>query len=152
MSEMNPFIIYPLLILVVVGSFNYLYLYGSVDFGSSSEQSQELTQGQSLNESQTDIEMEQANFNFEFTMVTGLVAIIVIVMLISLLGASILGSHIFSETGLKMFYNGIVYYGLWAIFSAFCYTIIASIPSFGVLLWFFFTLIYSLGVFGKMGT
>jgi len=152
MSEMNPYIIYPLLILMVVGSFNYLYIYGSVDFGSSSEQTQDLASIQYLNDTETELEMEQAQFNFEFTMTTGLVAIIAIVMVISLLGASILGSHIFGDTGLKMFYNAVVYYGLWAIFSTFCYTIIINIPFFGVLLWFFFTFIFSLGVFGKMGS
>lgn len=148
---MNGFIIYPLIIMMVIGAFNYSYLYGTVDFTSSNDQSQDFTINQTIDGSESEIEMDEANLNFDFNMTTGLVALIVVVIAISFLGASVLGSKIFSESGLKMFYNAVVWYGLWAIFSAFSITAIASIPSFGILLWFIFTFIFSLGVFGKMG-
>lgn len=150
---MNDFIVYPLLILMVIGSFNYIYLYDNVNLNIEDLDSQtySLTQNQTLDGEESKIEVDSSGYGFSLDMTNFLLIIIGITILISLLGASALGSHIFSESGLKMFYNAVIWYGLWAVFSALSYSVIVNIPYLGVLGWFGGMFIYSLGVFGKIG-
>lgn len=150
---MNDFIVYPLLILVVIGSFNYIYLYDNTNLTITNPDNQtyNLSQSQTLNGSESEMAVDSSGYGFSLDMTNMLVIIIGITIVISLLGASALGSHVFSERGLKMFYNSVLWYGLWAVFSALSFSVIVNVPYFGMLAWFGATLIYSLGVFGKIG-
>lgn len=148
---MNPYITYPLLILIVIGSFYQIYTYGSVNLSTSDTQTQELIGNQTLNEEESELELEQGSLSLDFDMTTGLVAVIIGGIALGLIGIKVLGSGLDSFS-VKIIWNGIVFYGLWAIFSVLAFNPIASIPFFGMLLWFFLTLFYSLGVFGKMGS
>jgi len=151
---MNPYITYPLIILVVIGSFNYLYEFEgatSIDLTYEGIQNQTLIGNQTLTGEESELELEEGSLSLDFTMTTGIVAIIISAIALGLIGIHILGSGL-SDFSVKIIWNGIVFYGLWTIFSVLALTAIIAIPIFGVLLWFFLTLFYSLGVFGKMGS
>lgn len=148
---MNQFIFYPLIILIVIGLFYQVYTYGSIDLSSSGTQNQELIGNQTLTGEESELELEQGSLSLDFSMTVGLVAIIIGAIALGLIGIQVLGSGL-SDFSVKIIWNGIVYYGLWSIFSILAFNPIVGIPFFGLLLWFFLTLFYSLGVFGKMGS
>jgi len=147
----NDFIFYPLFIIIIVSVFTQLYYNDNVIFGSDKNQSQTLVGNQTLNEEESKFELEQGSLSLSFDMTMGLVAIIVSAIALGLIGLNILGSGL-RDSSVKIIWNGIVFYGLWTIFSVLSYSSIASIPNFGVLFWFMITFIYSLGVFSKMGS
>lgn len=149
---MNNYIVYPLLILVVIGSFYQVYRFGeNYDLSESNSTSQELIANQTLNGTSQELEIEEGSLDLSFDMTVGLVVIILGAIALGLIGLNVLGSGL-SDFSVKIIWNGIVYYGLWAVFSVLAITVILSIPYFGALLWFFLTMIYSLGVFGNMGS
>lgn len=147
---MNNLIIYPLIILVVIGAFTQLYYYSEVDFSSSGAQSQELIANQTLNGTSQELELEEGSLSLNFDMTIGLIVIVLSAIALGLIGLNVLGSGL-SDRSVKIIWNGIVFYGLWAVFSIMGYNSIASIPYFGALVWFSLTLFYSLGIFSKMG-
>jgi len=151
---MNPYITYPLIILVVIGSFNYLYEFESatsVDLSSEGLIEQNVTGSVFENETETTVSAGTHTLTLDFNMTIGLVAIIVTAIALGLIGFNLLGSGL-PDASIKILWNGLIYYGLWTIFSILAFNPITSIPLFGTLLWFFLTLFYSLGVFGKMGS
>ena len=147
----NDFIFYPLFILIVISLFTQLYYNDKAVFGSDGIQSQTLIGNQTLIGEESELELEQGNLSLGFDMTVGMVSIIISAVALGLIGLNILGSGL-DPQAVKIIWNGIVFYGLWAIFSVMGYSSIVSIPTFGVLFWFMMTFIYSLGVFGKMGS
>jgi len=147
----NDYIFYPLFILIIVSLFTQLYYYDEATFNSDEIQSQTLIGNQTLTGEESELELEQGNLNLSFDMTTGLVAIIIGAIALGLIGIKVLGSGLDPQS-VKIIWNGIVFYGLWLIFSVLAYNSIITIPSFGVIFWFMITFIYSLGVFGKMGS
>ena len=148
---MDNFIFYPLIILIVIGSFSQLYYFSETNLGSEdNDYTQDITGTQTLNETETDISVAGGILNLGFTMTVGLVAIIVGAIVLGLIGLNVFGSGL-PDFSVKIIWNGIVFYGLWTIFSVLAITAISSLPLFGALFWFFLTFIYSLGVFGRMG-
>lgn len=141
--------------MLVIGSFNYAYEISNTSIDLTEESgfsfSQAIIGNQTLNETSQELELETASLELDFTMVTGLVAIIVGAIALGLIGLNVLGSGL-PDSSVKIIWNGIVFYGLWSIFSVLGYTALVSIPLFGVMLWFFLTFFYTLGVFGKMGS
>jgi len=131
--------------------FTQFYYYDTATFDSDEIQSQELIGNQTLDGSEQELELEQGNLDLSFGMTSGLVAIIISAIALGLIGLKVLGSGL-NPTSVKIIWNGIVFYGLWLIFSVMSYNAIVSIPIFGVILWFLITFVYSLGVFGKMGS
>lgn len=148
---MNNYIVYPLIILLIVGVFNQLYYYSSVDVSSSGiSQSQELTGNQSLSGEESELELEQGSLSLDFNMTIGLIVITIGAIALGLIGLNVLGSGL-SPFSVKIIWNGIVYYGLWTVFSVLGFNAITSLPIFGLFVWFILTLVYTLGVFNKMG-
>lgn len=147
----NDFIFYPLFIIIIVSLFTQLYYNDIVIFGSDKNQTQSLIGNQTLTGDESELELEQGSLSLGFDMTTGLVVIIISAIALGLIGIKVLGSGL-DPTSVKIIWNGIVFYGLWAIFSVLSYGSIASIPTFGVLFWFLMTFIYSIGVFNKMGS
>jgi len=147
---MNSFIFYPLVVLMVVGLFTQFYYYDNATFDSDEIQYQELIGNQTLNGTEQQLELEQGSLDLGFDMTIGLVAVIVGAIALGLIGLHVLGSGLDSNS-VKLIWNGIVFYGLWLIFSVLGYNSIVSIPIFGIIFWFILTFIYSLGVFGRMG-
>lgn len=147
----NDFIFYPLFILIIVSVFTQFYYNGSAVFGSDAIQSQTLIGNQTLTGEESELELEQGSLDLGFDMTIGLVGIIIGAIALGLIGLNVLGSGL-DTFSVKIIWNGITFYGLWAIFSVMSYNSIVSIPVFGVIFWFLMTFIYSLGVFGKMGS
>jgi len=149
---MNSLVIYPLLILIVIGSFYQIYKYDkNYNLSANDIYSQNISGIQTLNDTEQELELEQGSLSLNFDMTTGLIAIIVGAIALGLIGVKVLGSGL-DGYSIKIIWNGIVFYGLWAIFSILAFNSIVSIPFFGVLLWFLLTVFYTLGVFGKMGS
>ena len=147
----NDCIFYPLFILIVVSLFTQLYYNDNAVFGSDGIQSQTLIGNQTLTGEESELELEQGSLSLGFDMTTGLVAIIIGAIALGLIGLKVLGTGL-DPQAVKIIWNGIVFYGLWAVFSVMSYGSIVSIPTFGILFWFMITFIYSLGVFNKMGS
>jgi len=147
----NDLLIYPLLILIVISLFTQLYYSDSATFDSDDVQYQNLIGNQTLNEEESELELEQGSLDLGFDMTTGLVIVIIGAIALGLIGLQVFGSGL-SSFSVKIIWNGIIFYGLWSIFSVLSYSSIVSIPSFGALFWFIITFIYSLGVFGRMGS
>jgi len=147
---MNNFIFYPLIVLMVIGLFTQFYYYDTATFDSDEIQDQELIGNQTLNGTEQQLELEQGSLDLGFDMTVGLVAVIAGAIALGLIGLNVLGSGL-DSTSVKIIWNGIVFYGLWLIFSVLSYNSIISIPIFGIIFWFILTFIYSLGIFSKMG-
>lgn len=148
---MNNYIVYPLMILIFVGAFSQVYYYTSIDFTSTPDYYNVTgTYNQTLEEETSTIGGEDVSVDMSFNMTVGLTALIVAVTVLAIIGATVLGSKVFSEHGQKMVVNSAIWYGLWGIFSVFGYNAIVALPLFGAFIWFFLTIIYSIGVFGRM--
>ena len=143
-------ILFPLLLLIIVGTFSQLYNNNIIDFSSENTQTQDLEGVQSVNGTDTTVSIGEFSLILDFNMTTGLVIIIAVATVLGLIGLNVLGSGL-SDRSVKIIWNGIVYYGLWAIFSVFAIAGVLSIPYFGGFLWFLLTFIYTLGVFTGMG-
>lgn len=148
---MNNFIFYPLIVLITISLFTQFYYYDTATFSSEESQNQTLIGNQTLSGEESELELDNAELSLDFTMTVGLVAVIAGAIALGLIGLNVLGSGL-SDFSVKIIWNGIVFYGLWSIFSVLGYNSIASIPTFGVIFWFLLTFVYSLGVFGKMGS
>lgn len=149
-NNSNNFILYTLIIFIIVSTFSQFYYYGDVIFSSDESQIQSLTGTQTLNGSSQDIELSDADLDLSFDMQNGLILVVVASIALGLIGFQILSSGL-GERAQKIIWNGIVFYGLWLIFSIFSYNSIVSIPVFGIFLWFMLTFFYSYGVFNRMG-
>lgn len=148
---MNNFIIYPLVIMIVIGTFTQLYDDEPVNFSSlDTSDTYYDSINSTVNGTSQEVSVEDVTYDINFDMESGLIALIIAVAVLAVLGVSVLGSNLFSEFGHKMITNISIFYGLWAIFSVFSYDSIASIPSFGVLFWFILTFVYSMGVFSRI--
>lgn len=148
---MNSFIFYPLVILLTISLFTQFYYYDTATFDSDETQTQNLVANQTLNGTSQELELEQGSLDLGFNMTYGLVAVIVSAIALGLIGLNVLGSGL-SDFSVKIIWNGIVFYGLWLIFSVLSYSSIVSIPTFGIIFWFLLTFVYTLGIFNRMGS
>lgn len=151
---MNNYIVYPLMLLIVIGVFSQLYFSSStnIDFSSQNIQ-QNLSQNQSLNDTESQLEINDMDINVTLDMQNSLLVMIGIAIALCFLGIAVFGSYIFNAVGQKMMFNITIYYSIWTIFSLFSYSMFSFIPlGFGALFWFILTTIYSLGVFNKLGS
>lgn len=151
---MNQLIVYPLLILMVLGAFCQLFYATNpqnVDFTYSGTLEGQASQGnQTINEEQSQYTGEAQDAVFDVNMTTGIIALIIGLVVVGVVaGIRILGSGI-SEHSVKLIYNSTTYYGLWGIFSALAFPVFLEVQSgtgFGLFLWLGLTLVYSLGFF-----
>jgi len=147
---MNKFIYYPLFILFLITIFTQLINIGNTSFGYEGSQEQGISGTQTLNETENTLEVAGGSLSLDYNLTVGIVAIIVSAIVLGLIGINVLGSGL-PDFSVKIIWNGIIFYGLWAIFSVTGYNFFASIPVIGVVLWVALTLVYGLGVFGRMG-
>lgn len=137
---------------MVVGGFYQLIAITTIDFTSDEVQNQTLTQNQTLNAEESQLEVSGGSIDFSFNMTIGLITIMVSSIVAGLIGIKVLGSGL-DPQAVKIIWNGLIYYGLWAIFSVLGYTAFILIPfGFGLFGWFLLTAIYSLGVWERMGS
>lgn len=147
---MNKFIYYPIFIMFLIGIFTQLLYASEIDMSYSGTQEQPLTGNQTLDESESELEIEERSLSLDFGMTVGLVVIIVSAIVLGLIGINILGSGL-SDYSIKIMWNGIVFYGLWLIFSVIGFNFFSIIPILGVGIWIALTLVYTMGVLGRMG-
>lgn len=148
---MNNYIVLPIIIMFMIGIFSQFYYSSAIDISSEGlSQSQTLQGNQTLTGEESELVLDEGSLSLDFTMTIGLVAIIAGAIALGLIGMNVLGSGL-SAFSVKIIWNGIVYYGLWAIFSVLGFNAINSLPLFGLLFWFILTLCYTFGVFSKMG-
>lgn len=145
---MNKLIIYPLLIIFLCGAFNQLLVYGNIDFTTTNTLNIDSQTGTIINNgTSSTISTDSNSAIFNIDMITGLIALIIGLVSVSVIaGIRILDSGL-SEHSVKLIYNATVYYGLWGVFSSLSFTLFLLIPIFGALIWLGLTLIYSLGFF-----
>ena len=94
--------------------------------------------------------MEFGSHNFNITLVTGAIAIIMVVGLLALgLGIRVLGSGL-SETSVKTLVGGIAYTGIWMVLSVMSMPLILNIETFGTIIYVILTVGYVLGVIQKL--
>ena len=146
---MNSLIVYPLIILFIVGGFSQLYNFTNVDLSYEGSLTDIESGGnQTLDETEQELRQEMKDAVFNVNMVTGFIVLIISIVVVGVLaGLRVLGSGL-SEYSVKLIYNSTTYYGLWGIFSVLGFTLFSNIPySFGLFFWFGLTLVYSLGFF-----
>lgn len=145
---MNKLIFYPLIIMIVLATFNQIFLYSNTDLTHETRTQVNPQTGEIIqNNESTSISTSGTTGNFDVNMLAGYIAIITAIVVVGVLaGITVLGSGI-SEHAQKLLFKSTWVFGLWAIFSALTYTIFASFPVFGQLGWFLFTAIYTFGFF-----
>jgi len=149
---MNKFIYYPLILLFMIAVFIQMINIGSLDFDYEGSQEQGLEGNQTLNAETSTLELESGSLSLDYTLSTGIIIIIVSAIALGLIGLNVLGSGL-SDFSVKIIWNGIVFYGLWLIFSVTGFNFFSSIPYYiGIVFWIGLTLVYSLGVFERMGS
>lgn len=96
-------------------------------------------------------EVGEAAMSFDLSSSLGLIIIVIGLMaLAAVAGLRVLGSGV-SETSVKTIVLGTGLLALWGVFSVFGLTMITAIPIFGVVIYFFLTAIYTLGVIQQVG-
>lgn len=92
------------------------------------------------------LEVAENDYNFAITEAQGIIAIVIAVSVIgSLLGIRVLGSGL-GETTLKILYNTIFFYGVWALFSTYALEWLLIIPVFGWIIYLILTGVLSFGI------
>lgn len=148
---MNKLILYPLLILFIVAGFTQLYYNSTINLSYDETQITTIYGNQTLDETTSELELQDASLTLDFDMTVGIIAIIIGATALGLIGINFIGSGL-SDFSIKIIWNGIVFYGLWLVFSTLGFNFFSIIPFFGSLIWLGLTLVYSIGVFFKMGS
>lgn len=149
---MNGLILYPLLIIFLLGAFCQLLNISAIDMSyNGTLASMNTTGNQTLNGTTQELSQQQQSSSFAVDMTTGLIALIIGLVAVGVVaGIRVLGSGL-SEFSVNLIYKAVVYYGLWGMFSALAIDGFISIPFFGAFFWLGLTLVYSLGFFQSIG-
>lgn len=95
-------------------------------------------------EQEMDVEGYQVDVGFDLQ--TGMLAIIIIMIAVGVVaGIHVLGSGL-SDFSISVIYNSVFFYSIWILLSLFGFPAINAIPIFGWLLYFFLTVLYSIGI------
>lgn len=87
-----------------------------------------------------------SEYGFQINNLQGMLSIVIAVSVVSsLIGIRVLGSGL-SEMTVKILYNTIFFYGVWALFSVFSLSYILLIPIGGWILYFILTGMLSFGI------
>lgn len=143
---------YPLIIMFILTFFNQIYIYSNTDsLALIANPVVNPTTGQLIqNETTNQLTTSGSDETFNIDFLTGFIALIIGVVIIGVVaGVKFLGSGLSGQAQKLIFYSAICF-GLWGIFSALTYTMLASIPSFGLILWLSFTMIYMFGFFKEI--
>jgi hypothetical protein len=142
------FIIIPLLILVLLTTFYTLYQIQPISIPSSTIHNQtDITGNPIVNGTSTTYEQAGNQYNITLTDTLGIMAIIAVIEIIATIaGINVLGSGL-SDTSVMIIYKSAGLTIIWSVFSVTGIQVLNLIPySFGLLLYFVFTLVYAYGV------
>lgn len=137
--------------LFIVAGFTQLYYNSTINLSYDETQITTIYGNQTLDETTSELELQDASLTLDFDMTVGIIAIIIGATALGLIGINFIGSGL-SDFSIKIIWNGIVFYGLWLVFSTLGFNFFSIIPFFGSLIWLGLTLVYSIGVFFKMGS
>jgi len=131
----------PLFILIVLAFLNILL---GFNFGGYSVS--DVVSTTTLIDGSTKTYVSEYDFSFGIDEGTGWIAILVgLLTLGAVVGANVLGSGL-NDTSSKAVMTIIVFTGLWSFFSVFGWNLITGIATWGVIIWFGLTLMFTVGV------
>lgn len=141
------YIIIPMAIIIAIFLFGLFYNDQSIDTTMSSGYTSESINGTfTENSEEKSLSQEGSEYDFALNETQGLIAILITVSVISsLIGIRVLGSGL-SEITVKILYNTIFFYGVWALFSVFSLEWILLIPVGGWMIYFILTGMLSFGI------
>lgn len=151
---MNGLIVYPLVILMVVGGFSQLFLFSNLDMSTSQTfSSSESTGSQTVDGETSEYTGDSTTTSFTMVMATGLIVLITLLVVVgAVAGIKVLGSGL-DTYSVQLIHKACAYYGFWGIFSGLSFYAFSTIPSgFGLFLWLGMTLIYTLGFYQTLGS
>lgn len=121
--------------------------YNQKTFDAYSTYSSEAVNGTFLEDGiEKSLETGNNEYNFAINDLQGIISIVIAVSVIaSLIGIQVLGSGL-SEFTVKVLYNTIFYYGIWALFSVYSLALLLMIPVGGWIIYFIFTSSLSYGI------
>lgn len=134
-------------IIIAIFLFGLFYNDQSIDTTMSSGYTSESINGTfTENSEEKSLSQEGSEYDFALNETQGLIAILITVSVISsLIGIRVLGSGL-SEITVKILYNTIFFYGVWALFSVFSLEWILLIPVGGWMIYFILTGMLSFGI------
>lgn len=105
---------------------------------------------QKLEDTSKTFQIPIGDFMIRIDPIQGLIVIfILIIILAALIGIQILASGLSPES-IKFIMNAVLYFGIWSLLSALCYSLIISIQIFGTLIYITLTIAYVIGVIQKL--
>lgn len=142
------FIYYPLIIMIILSTVYTLYLIQPISTTSTTGYNTTDINGNPIvNGTSTTYEQAGSSYNISITETLGLMAIIAVIEVVATIaGINVLGSGL-SDTSVKIIYKTMGLTVLWSVLSVTGIQVLNFIPySFGLLLYFVFTLAYAIGV------
>ena len=131
----------PLFILIVLAFLNILL---GFNFGGYSVS--DVVSTTTIVDGSSTTLINEYDFSFGIDEGTGWIAILVgLLTLGAVVGANVLGSGL-NDTSSKAVMTIIVFTGLWSFFSVFGWNLITGIATWGVIIWFGLTLMFTIGV------
>lgn len=101
---------------------------------------------QTIDGSPQTMDIEGYSVDASFDLQTGVIALIIVMIAIGVIaGVQVLGSGL-SDFSVSVIYKSVFFYSVWLLLSLFGTPSMFSVPIFGVVFYFFLTLVYSLGV------
>ena len=144
MSKLVNIALIPLLVLTFIA-----IIFGS-SFVSITIEQEAISTWLKLNNTLTESRIEQINTTINIDELTGAIAIIIaLAMITSVIGLRVLGSGL-SDESVRTLTIAIIYTSIWTILSILAYSLFAIIELFGLLIYVCLTIIFVIGVIEKI--
>ena len=144
MSKLVNMALIPLLVLTFIA-----IIFGS-SFVSITIEQEAISTWLKLNNTLTESRIEQINTTINIDDLTGAIAIIItLAMITSVIGLRVLGSGL-SDESVRTLTIAIIYTSIWTILSILAYSLFAIIELFGLLIYVCLTIIFVIGVIEKI--
>lgn len=124
----------------------------SIITGSSIKEigSENLTAVGTTNQTTESFSISNIGATFYIDEFQGAIVIIIALLIIAvIIGLNIFGSGL-SDQSVRIITLGLVYYGIWSIFSVLSYTLIVSIEVIGALVYIILTVMFTIGLIQKI--
>lgn len=141
------YILIPIAVIAAILVFGLFYNGETIDTEMSSGYTSESINGTFIEDGEEkSLSTDESEYEFAINEAQGIIAIIIAVSVIgSLIGIRVLGSGL-SEMTIKILYNTIFFYGIWALFSTFALEYLLLIPVGGWIIYAVLTGVYSFGI------
>lgn len=141
------FIIIPMAVIITLFFFSLIYNSSTIGTTLNSNYSSQSANGTFIEDgTEKSLSTDYGEYNLATNETQGIIAIVIAVSVIgSLIGIRVLGSGL-SEMTVKILYNTIFFYGIWALFSALSLQWFILIPIGGWIIYFVLTGTLSFGI------